>query len=205
MGRIPPQIGRDDGNADERSNDRVTQPDPPCFAKPAGGDEARQKIDHRIFRHQPEAETETQSDAPTQRRPALAAGERKLAHGYHRQHDEQHHRRIGRDQQAAERHGWQGQIDHCRERGQPDIIDHAAEHKNGRRRNAMHDGCGEPHLKRTLPAAQNGGRANKPADERWLGIGAERHFATPRTRRAVTRTIAENANVSHWRSAPARA
>ncbi len=43
----------------------------------------------------------------------------------------------------------------------------------------MHDGCGEPHLKRALPAAQNGGRANKPADERWLGIGAKRHFATP--------------------------
>ena len=64
MRRVPPQIGRDDGSADQRSNDRVTQPDAPCVTKPAGSDEAGQKIDHRIFRHQPEAEAETEGDAP---------------------------------------------------------------------------------------------------------------------------------------------
>ncbi|MNS77019.1 hypothetical protein D3C72_1105880 [compost metagenome] len=179
MRSIPPKIGSDDGGADNYSNTGVTPTDAPAHAQPAGSDEAGQKIDHRIFRHQPEAEAETESDAPAKRRPALATGERKLPHRDHRQHDEQHHRRIGRDQQAAERHGRQGQIDHRSQRAQPDIVDHTAQHKDRRRRHAMHHGCGQPHLKSALAAAQNGCRANEPADQRRLGIGAERHLAAP--------------------------
>ena len=135
---------------------------------------AERQVDHRVFGVEAEADRHAERNAGCQRRPLDMVDDRQQA-----DRPEQQQRHVGRHQRRRNRRARHQRIDQRRPEGDAARMEFCRDRIDDQRCREMHQRRRQADAERRV-AAQRGGRADDPGDQRRLGVVAERRLLAPR-------------------------
>ena len=135
---------------------------------------AERQVDHRVFGVEAKADRHAERDARGKRRPLDMMDDRQQA-----DRPEQQQRHVGRHQRRRNRRARHQRIDQRRPERDAARMEFRRDRIDDQRRQQMHQRRRQAHAERRV-AAQRGGRADDPGDQRRLGVVAEGRLLAPR-------------------------